>query len=97
MPASNCAEPHYGGMPRFRFTISDDNGEIGNKVVELPDLSAAKAQAVEEASRALAMIDGSFWKDGHLQIDVTDESGLALATLMITGFEPAESGKRPDA
>jgi hypothetical protein len=84
-------------MPRFRFTISDDNGEIGNKVVELPNLSAAKTQAVEEASRALAIVDGSFWADGHLQINVTDESGLSLATLMINGFESPPSGQRFDA
>ncbi|WP_246616957.1 DUF6894 family protein [Sphingomonas yunnanensis] len=72
-------------MPRYRFTISDDKGEIGNKVVDLPNLSAAKTQAVEEASRALAIIDGSFWPDGHLQIDVTDESDLVVATLMTSG------------
>ncbi|MGK6325344.1 DUF6894 family protein [Sphingomonas sp. DT-51] len=84
-------------MPRFRFTIRDDKGEIGNKVVDLPNLSAAKTQAVEEASRALAIVDGSFWADGHLQIDVTDESGLILATLMTSGFESPTSGKRFDA
>jgi hypothetical protein len=95
--ASIRFEPHYGVMPRFRFTISDDKGEIGNKVVELPDLSAAKTQAVEEASRALAIVDGSFWNDGHLQIDVTDEGGLTLATLMTSGFESPASGKRFDA
>lgn len=84
-------------MPRFRFTISDDRGEIGNKIVDLPDLSAAKSQAVEEASRALAIVDGSFWADGHLQVDVTDENGLSLAALMINGFESPASGRRFDA
>ncbi|MGK6323785.1 DUF6894 family protein [Sphingomonas sp. DT-51] len=84
-------------MTRFRFTISDDKGEIGNKVVDLPNLSAAKTQAVEEASRALAIVDGSFWADGHLQVDVTDESGLILATLMTSGFVSPASGKRFDA
>lgn len=84
-------------MPRFRFTIRDDKGEIGNKVVDLPNLSAAKTQAVEEASRALAIVDGSFWADGHLQVDVTDESGLSLAALMISGYESPASGKHFDA
>ncbi|WP_132907210.1 hypothetical protein [Sphingomonas sp. BK235] len=84
-------------MPRFRFTVRDDNGEIGNKVVDLPDLKAAKAQAVEEASRALATVDGSFWTDGHLEIELTDESGLSLAALAISGFESPASGKRFNA
>jgi len=84
-------------MPRFRFTIRDDQGEIGNKIVDLPDLSAAKTQAVEEASRALAIVDGSFWTDGHLEIDVTDERGLSLVTLTISGFESPASGTRFDA
>ncbi|MBB3348629.1 DUF6894 family protein [Sphingomonas sp. BK069] len=79
-------------MPRFRFTIRDDQGEVGSKVVDLPDISAAKAQAVEEASRTLAIVDGSFWADGHLQIDVTDGRGLSVATLMINGFEAPATG-----
>ncbi|MBB3694803.1 DUF6894 family protein [Sphingomonas sp. BK580] len=83
-------------MPRFRFTIRDDRGEIGNKVVDLPSLTAAKTQAVEEASRALAIVDGAFWADGHLQIEVTDGSGLSLVTLMVNGYESSASGKRLD-
>ena len=75
-------------MPNFHFTISDDSGELGNKVVDLPDLSAARAQAVEEASRALALVDGSFWSEGYLQIDVTDEVASLSLLYRSTGTTP---------
>jgi hypothetical protein len=86
------AEPQEGGMPRFRFTTGDDGRETGEKVVDLPNLSAAKTQAVEEGSRPSAIVGGSLWADGHLQIDVTHESALSLVALMINGLQSSVSG-----
>jgi hypothetical protein len=84
-------------MPRFRFTIGDDGRETGEKVVDLPNPSTAKTQAVEEGSRPSAIVGGSFRADGHLQIDVTDENALSLVALMINGLHSPVSGERSDA
>jgi hypothetical protein len=42
-------------MSRFRCTISDDNGEIGNKVVDLPYLAAAKTHASSDGQARATM------------------------------------------
>lgn len=44
----------------------------------------------------MAIVDGAFWSEGYLQIDVTDDSGLTLAALSINGYNSPASGKRFD-
>jgi hypothetical protein len=65
--------------------------------IERKAASAATLLFVRQRHIALAIVDGSFWADGHLQVDVTDERGLSLAALMINGYESPASGKRFDA
>ena len=81
-------------MPDFRFTVHDGTNEIGAKVESLDSLAEAKARAVDNASELLRKVDGAFWKDGSLQLDVSDAGGLRVCTILIAGLEVPAPGTR---
>lgn len=81
-------------MPDFRFTVHDGTNEIWAKVESLDSLAEAKARAVDNASELLRKVDGAFWQDGRLQLDVSDASGLRLCTILIAGLEAPSPGTR---
>ncbi|RYE96910.1 MAG: hypothetical protein EOO77_40065 [Oxalobacteraceae bacterium] len=81
-------------MPDFRFTVHDGTTEIWAKVETLDSLAVAKARAVDNASELLGKVDGAFWQDGRLQLDVSDANGLRLCTILIAGLEVPSPGTR---
>jgi hypothetical protein len=68
-------------MPRYFFNIFDDGGAVDEDGMVLPDLAAARQEALEGA-RDLAC---EAIHNGHLNLDhyieVADESGTKLLTV----------------
>lgn len=76
-----------GSMPTYRFTIGDGTSETWSGDVVAADLEGAQISALRSASDLLANMDAAFWENGHLQLDVSDEDGLALCAIIVTAIE----------
>lgn len=68
-------------MPRYHFNIHDGEDLPDLEGVELPDLVAARVEAVRISGECLRDHAVKFW-DGHeWQMEVTNDRGLTLFTL----------------
>lgn len=71
-------------MARYFFNfghVTDDQG------VELDTLAEAKCEAVRQAANLICNAAERFWDTGEFKMDVTDENGLVLFTLVMAGIE----------
>ena len=75
-------------MARYFFNLTGDRAWIDKEGVELPDLSAAKAEAVRYFGETLRDHADAFTGSDEWEVDVRDEDGR---TLMIFFFLMAES------
>lgn len=73
-------------MPIFRYIINNGTPSSGAQVVDFPDVDAAKDHAVLFAGGMLAEIDGAFWQDSEWRLDVADEFGLILCSIIVLGL-----------
>ena len=73
-------------MPKYHFHLDDQRDEEG---IELPNLAAAKCEALEFASRHICDAANSFWDREDWTLTVTDERGLTLVQLHIIGTQSA--------
>lgn len=71
-------------MPLFYFQIDGRPDDLG---VDLSDVAAAKCEAVRFAGKAICDSADQFWDAGDFSMSVTNESGLILFTLSLTGTE----------
>ncbi len=68
-------------MPRFFFHVHDGATDQDEDGTELPDLTAARKEAVRLAGELLVADSAKFWDEEHWSIDIADELGLVLFTL----------------
>lgn len=68
-------------MPRFHFNVHDGVGVPDDEGTELPNLEAARHEAVKLAGLLLQENAAEFWNGEQWDMDVTDERGLILFTL----------------
>jgi hypothetical protein len=78
-------------MPKFHFHLDGERDEQG---LNLPDLAAAKCEALEFASRHICDAANAFWDREEWLLSVADESGLTLFQLHIIGTEAAATSRR---
>jgi hypothetical protein len=71
-------------MPRFFFQVEGPPDDWGT---ELPDLAAAKCEAVRYAGRLICEEAERFWDTADFAMTVTDENGLILFSLTLSGTE----------
>ena len=71
-------------MPRFYFHTEDGRRLLDREGVDLPDLDAARRQAVRALGEILKDRSDEFWADGALRMSVCDEDGLTLFILEAT-------------
>ena len=72
-------------MPRYFFNIRDGSDLPDTTGVELPNLDAAKAQAVRVSAEALRDLGADFWKHGDWRLDVTDAQGVQVIAIKFSG------------
>ena len=69
-------------MPRFSFRVSEAK-DPRPAFLDLPNLNAARVEAVKAACTLLGDSPDDFWSSGgDWQMTVTDERGLTLFTLI---------------
>ncbi|ONF49439.1 DUF6894 family protein [Methylobacterium radiotolerans] len=76
-------------MTRFRFLMTEGDTDFETEPIDLASLDEAKAHAVELVAQHLRDANGSFWQGGDWRLDVMDDRGLILATLLVHGFDAA--------
>lgn len=68
-------------MPRYHFNVEDGQSIPDPEGTELPDLNAARREAVRLAGRLLDDDPEQFWSHGLWSVVVTDDAGRTLFTL----------------
>ena len=71
-------------MPRFYFQVEGPSDDFA---MDLPNVAAAKCQAVHYAGRLICDQANRFWDKGDFTMTVTDEMGLVLFSLVLTGVD----------
>ena len=71
-------------MPRFYFRVEGPPGDLG---MDLPSVADAKCEAVRYAGRLICEQANSFWDKGDFTMSVTDEKGLILFSLALSGVD----------
>ncbi len=71
-------------MPNFYFHTEDGRPFRDREGVELPDLDAARREAVLAFSEILKAQAATFWSEGLLRMSVCDEAGMTLFLLEVT-------------
>jgi len=71
-------------MPQYHFNVINGSVCTDDVGVNLPDLPAAMAMANQEAGQLLKDGKHDLWGGGEWQLEVTDEIGLILFTLMFS-------------
>lgn len=74
-------------MQYFRFTVRDGSKEVWSKVEALTSLQEARLKAVENAVFLLKKVGSSFWQESYLQIEISEDSGLLLCIINISGTD----------
>jgi hypothetical protein len=78
-------------MPKFHFHLDDQRDKQG---IELPDLAAAKCEALEFAARHICDAANAFWDREEWTLSVANERGLTLLQLQIVGTQSAATSSR---
>lgn len=69
-------------MPQFHFDVTDGEFCPDLEGVELADLEAARSRAVALCGELLNSQQAKFWQGDEWLIEVRDDSGLVLFTLV---------------
>ena len=85
-------------MARYFFHLSGALEIRDREGSELPDLDAAKCEAVQLIAQTLCDQPRSFWDADHYRVTATDDQGLVLFTVeMIATLSAAVTADRPRA
>ena len=72
-------------MPRYFFDIHDGDNDTDEDGVELPDLSAARAEAIKFAGSYVSNNPSLLYDTGDIAIDLLDEARKPLFRVLIKG------------
>jgi hypothetical protein len=74
-------------MPRFHFDLHDGTSIIDDEGTVLPDLAEARIQAAKMAGALLSDEAVKFWEGAEWTINVRDEGGLVLFSLVFMAVD----------
>jgi hypothetical protein len=81
-------------VPRYYFHVTDSRDYPDLQGTDLPDVRAARREAVRFAGKLLGKAADTFWDGQEWQMRVTDENDLTLFTLLFIGTDGAYSEPR---
>ena len=82
-------------MPRFFFHRTDGGFDPDLEGTELPDLTAARLEALRFAAATVKDHPEQVWAGSPFRVEVSDETGMLLSTVIILEIDtPAARGLR---
>ncbi|SFJ25446.1 hypothetical protein [Bradyrhizobium sp. Gha] len=80
-------------MTRFFFHVHDGISVFDDVGLELPDIAAAQAAAIELSSQILNDgPEGPLWHDLNWRVEVTDSPGIGGQTFLVVNFSVTQRG-----
>lgn len=79
---------------RYFFNLAGAVYDPDNHGYELPSLGDARVMAAKHAGEVLRDRPGIVWQGEELRIEVTDDRGLVLFTLIVLGVDAPSSRGR---
>ena len=76
-------------MPRYFFNTADSERDLDDEGTELPDHHVARAYAIKFAGLALSQDPGLLWDCQDFRVEVTDEKGLLLFSIVTHSVDAA--------
>lgn len=73
-------------MARFHFNTSNGRAHLDREGEELRSFADARVEAVKLLAELLKESADSFWSTANFDVTVTDDQGLTLCTLNVSGF-----------
>lgn len=70
-------------MPRYFFHRTDGGFDVDHEGTELKDLQDARVQAILYAAGTMKDRPDYVWDGGDLRVEVADESGILLMTVIV--------------
>jgi hypothetical protein len=80
-------------MPRYFFHVHDSVSIFDDEGTDLPDLDAARVEAVRLSGEMLRDHAKQFWNGEEWKLEITDEAGLLLFTLVFVAFNAASTSQ----
>lgn len=84
-------------MPRYHFHSADGARDVDQEGFELPDLAAARDQAVRYAGSVLKENPDEIWEKGHWRVEVTNKENALLFTVVTLAIDAPEPHEHPMA
>ena len=82
-------------MPRFFFHRTDGGFDPDLEGTELPDLTAARLEALRFAAATVQDHPEQVWAGSTFRVEVSDETGMLMSTVIILEIDaPAARGLR---
>ena len=78
LPSLATTEP---SLPRYFFNVTDGADSPDSEGIVLPDLAAARTQAITTAGELLRERGGSFWTGTEWRMTVLDQAGTTVCSL----------------
>jgi hypothetical protein len=79
-------------MPRYFFHTADGSRERDTEGTELANYREARAVAIQHAGELLTHEPEHLWHDSDFRIEVTDETGLILFTVIMLAVDAPATG-----
>ncbi len=75
-------------MPRYFFHRTDGDFDPDREGTELPDLDAARLEAIKYAAETVKDSPDQVWSSTPFRIEVSDDTGMLLSTAVIPQESP---------
>ncbi len=84
-------------MPRYFFHRTDGGFTPDHDGTDLPDLDAARVEAVYFAAGSVKDHPSYVWDGRDFRIEVADDAGMLLCTVVVLGLDaPSVRGHKAD-
>jgi hypothetical protein len=81
-------------MPRYFFNVQDESASTDHEGVELADSDEARIAATMMAGQILQESPASIWRSSDWSMQVCDETGLVLFSLVFVGIDAPAAARR---
>ena len=82
-------------MPRYFFHRTDGGFSPDTEGTELPDIGAARIEAVRYAGATMQERPNDVWDGRDLRVEVTDDGGRLLCTVVVIGIDGGAAQEAP--